>query len=144
MDKESVRSHNIGKSDYAKHKIQPWDVWCTLALNPWDADIIKRVLRNKEGEEPEMDYEKIRHICDERIRQEEVRMAKQKQLFADILNDYDHLTEHDKSIINIVFHMDDSKRKINLYEKIFSFCNLRLAKIYRGAPQPRTPSNINT
>jgi hypothetical protein len=36
-------------------------------LNPWDADIIKRVLRDK-GER-RLDYEKIKHVCDERIRQ---------------------------------------------------------------------------
>lgn len=36
-------------------------------LNPWDADIIKRILRDK-GER-RLDYEKIKHICDERIRQ---------------------------------------------------------------------------
>ena len=23
----SVRNHNVGKSDYSKHKIQPWDIW---------------------------------------------------------------------------------------------------------------------
>lgn len=63
-----TRNHNIGESDYAKHKIQPWDIWLEYNLNPWDADIIKRVLRNKPGQR-RLDYEKIKHICDERIRQ---------------------------------------------------------------------------
>jgi len=63
-----TRNHNIGESDYAKHKIQPWDIWLEYDLNPWDADIIKRVLRNKPGQR-RLDYEKIKHICDERIRQ---------------------------------------------------------------------------
>lgn len=36
-------------------------------LNPWDADIVKRVLRSKEGEERTLDYEKIIHICKYRI-----------------------------------------------------------------------------
>ena len=66
---EDIRSYNIGNSDYSKHKIQPWDIWLEYNLNPWDADIIKRVLRNKEGESKIMDYEKIIHICKERIRQ---------------------------------------------------------------------------
>lgn len=66
---ENVRSYNVGKSDYAKHSIQPWDIWKEYNLNPWDADIVKRVLRTKEGEDRKLDYEKIIHICKERIRQ---------------------------------------------------------------------------
>lgn len=66
---KNVRDYNVGKSDYAKHKIQPWDIWKEYNLNPWDADIIKRVLRKKEGESRRLDYEKIIHICNERIRQ---------------------------------------------------------------------------
>ena len=66
---ENVQSYNVGKSDYAKHKIQPWNIWEEYNLNPWDADIIKRVLRTKEGEDRKLDYEKIIHVCKERIRQ---------------------------------------------------------------------------
>ena len=71
----SVRNHNVGKSDYSKHKIQPWDIWIEYKLNPFDADIVKRILRKKaelgmtEQESRRMDYEKIIHICEERIRQ---------------------------------------------------------------------------
>ena len=61
------REYNVGHSDYSKRRIQPWDIWLEYGLNPWDADIIKRVLRDK-GER-RLDYEKIKHICDERIRQ---------------------------------------------------------------------------
>lgn len=64
---ENVQSYNVGKSDYAKHAIQPWDIWKEYNLNPWDADIVKRVLRSKEGEPRAMDYEKIIHICKYRI-----------------------------------------------------------------------------
>ena len=64
---ENVRSYNVGKSDYAKHAIQPWDIWKEYNLNPWDADIVKRVLRSKEGEARTLDYEKIIHICKYRI-----------------------------------------------------------------------------
>ena len=72
---KDVRSFNVGSSDYAKHKIQPWDIWIEYHLNPFDADIVKRVLRTKqengmnEREARILDYEKIKHICDERIRQ---------------------------------------------------------------------------
>lgn len=71
----SVRTHNEGTSNYSAHKIQPWDIWMEYHLNPWDADIIKRVLRTKqeEGKSVEesrkLDYKKIIHICQERIRQ---------------------------------------------------------------------------
>lgn len=69
LKEEKVRSHNVGSSDYAKHKIQPWDIWIEYKLNPWDADIVKRVLRKKSTDTRKMDYEKIIHICQERIRQ---------------------------------------------------------------------------
>lgn len=65
----TCRDTNVGKSNYAEHLIQPWSIWQDWKLNPWDADIVKRVLRTKEGEERKMDYEKIIHICKERIRQ---------------------------------------------------------------------------
>lgn len=64
-----TRSYNVGASDYAEHKIQPWDIWLEYDLNPWDADIIKRVLRKKKTDGRRLDYEKIIHICKERIRQ---------------------------------------------------------------------------
>lgn len=75
IDDSDVRSSNYGRSDYSKHLIQPWSIWKDYNLNPWDADIVKRVLRVKEesGMSKEdariMDYEKIIHICRERIRQ---------------------------------------------------------------------------
>ena len=64
-----VRSHNVGTSDYSKHIIQPWSIWIDYNLNAFDADIIKRVLRTKENTPRKEDYEKIIHICQERIRQ---------------------------------------------------------------------------
>lgn len=70
-----VRSSNIGDSDYSKHIIQPWSIWLDYNLDPWDADIVKRVLRTKkvEGKTAEEsrieDYKKIIHICEEKLRQ---------------------------------------------------------------------------
>ena len=66
---DKVRDHNVGESDYSAHIIQPWSIWIDYALNPWDADIVKRVLRSKQGEDRKQDYQKIIHICEERIRQ---------------------------------------------------------------------------
>lgn len=71
----NIRSSNIGSSDYSKHIIQPWSIWLDYNLDPWDADIVKRVLRTKkvEGKTPEEsrieDYQKIIHICKEKLRQ---------------------------------------------------------------------------
>lgn len=66
---QNVRDFNVGDSDYASHKIQPWDIWFDWDLNPWDADIIKRTLRSKKGDSRKLDYQKIIHVCQERIRQ---------------------------------------------------------------------------
>ena len=76
---DGVRSHNVGKSNYSRKVIQPWTIWLAYPeLTAWDDDIIKRVLRIKEeegmsaNEARKMDYEKIIHKCQERIRQIDV------------------------------------------------------------------------
>lgn len=72
---DSARIYNVGNSDYSKHVIQPWSIWLDYNLDPWDADIVKRVLRTKiepglsETESRILDYNKIIHICKEKIRQ---------------------------------------------------------------------------
>ena len=64
-----VRNHNVGKSNYADNVIQPWTIWRAYPhLSSFDHDIIKRILREKEGDSRRMDYEKIIHICQECIR----------------------------------------------------------------------------
>ena len=71
----NCRCINIGKSDYAKHLIQPWSIWMDYHMNPWDADILKRLLRTKiepgltPQESRKLDYQKIIHVCQERINQ---------------------------------------------------------------------------
>lgn len=73
--KENHRDYNVGSSNYAAMKIQPWDVWRAWDLNPWDADIVKRIARTKNipgmsiQEARIEDYEKIIHNCKERISQ---------------------------------------------------------------------------
>jgi hypothetical protein len=70
-----VRKGHVGQSNYSQHIIQPWSIWLDYNLNAWDADIVKRVSRTKtepgltEKESRKLDYEKIIHICNERIRQ---------------------------------------------------------------------------
>ena len=68
-DDDDTRDYNIGSSNYSKHIIQPWSIWIDWELDPWDADIVKRVLRTKQGESRIQDYEKIIHVCKEKIRQ---------------------------------------------------------------------------
>lgn len=75
IDNTGIRDHNVGTSDYSNHLIQPWSIWIDYNLNAFDADIIKRILRTKtyegktEIESRIEDYNKILHICNERIRQ---------------------------------------------------------------------------
>lgn len=74
-DGSTVRTDNIGESNYSNAVIQPWSVWQDWDLNPWDADIVKRIYRTKKQqgktakESRIEDYQKIIHICQERIRQ---------------------------------------------------------------------------
>ena len=69
----AVSDYNIGKSNYAKHKVQPWEIWTEYKLDPFRADLIKRTLRTKEEEgmslrETKMqDLEKMRHIIDKML-----------------------------------------------------------------------------
>ncbi|MBQ9645357.1 MAG: hypothetical protein IJV24_03235 [Prevotella sp.] len=69
MIPNDVREANVGASNYSEHLIQPWAIWQEYGLDPWDADIVKRVLRRKATDTRRMDYEKIIHICRECIRQ---------------------------------------------------------------------------
>lgn len=69
MIPNEVRNHNVGDSNYSEHLIQPWAIWIDWNLNPFDADIVKRVLRTKESDSRLKDYKKIIHVCEERIRQ---------------------------------------------------------------------------
>ena len=63
------RDTNVGTSNYAKMTIQPWDIWREHNLDPWRADMVKRLLRTKGEEDPVEDLRKIQHICEELISQ---------------------------------------------------------------------------
>lgn len=72
LGNSKVRSHNVGASNYSsnEHLIQPWTLWLDYPnLTPFDHDILKRVLREKATDSRKLDYQKIIHICEERIRQ---------------------------------------------------------------------------
>ena len=74
---EEIRNYNIGNSNYSSMPkgYQPWDLWKIFHMSPWDADIQKRLLRTKAEpgmtmtESRKLDYQKIIHVCQERINQ---------------------------------------------------------------------------
>lgn len=110
---EKVQSYNVGKSDYAKHAIQPWDIWKEYNLNPWDADIVKRVLRTKEGEPRTVDYEKIIHICKYRIAELSKEVLKETKVVAPA--EAEKPVEDEESDDTTVFCLDEAMRPAMFY-----------------------------
>lgn len=110
---ENVQSYNVGKSDYAKHAIQPWDIWKEYNLNPWDADIVKRVLRSKEGEARTLDYEKIIHICKYRIAELSKEVLKETEVVAPA--EAEKPVEDEESDDTTVFCLDEAMKPAMFY-----------------------------
>lgn len=110
---ENVQSYNVGKSDYSKHAIQPWDIWKEYNLNPWDADIVKRVLRSKEGEERTLDYEKIIHVCKYRIAELSKEVLKEAKVVAPA--EAEKPVEDEESDDTTVFCMDKTMKPAMFY-----------------------------
>lgn len=110
---ENVQSYNVGKSDYAKHAIQPWDIWKEYNLNPWDADIVKRVLRTKEGEPRTVDYEKIIHICKYRIAELSKEVSKETKVVAPA--EAEKPVEDKESDDTTVFCLDETMKPAMFY-----------------------------
>ena len=77
IETKDTRNYNIGNSNYSSMPkgYQPWDLWKIFHMNPFDADILKRLLRTKVesgmtmAESRKLDYQKIIHVCQERINQ---------------------------------------------------------------------------
>lgn len=110
---ENVQSYNVGKSDYSKHAIQPWDIWKEYNLNPWDADIVKRVLRTKEGEPRTVDYEKIIHICKYRIAELSKEVLKENKVVAPV--EAEKPVEDEESDDTTVFCLDETMKPAMFY-----------------------------
>lgn len=110
---ENVLSYNVGKSDYAKHAIQPWQIWKEYNLNPWDADIVKRVLRSKEGEARTLDYEKIIHICKYRIAELSKEVSKEPEVVAPV--EEEKPVEDEESDDTTVFCLDETMKPAMFY-----------------------------
>ena len=110
---ENVQSYNVGKSNYSKHAIQPWDIWKEYNLNPWDADIVKRVLRSKEGEARTLDYEKIIHICKYRIAELSKEVLKETKVVTPA--EAEKPVEDEESDDTTVFCLDETKKPATFY-----------------------------
>lgn len=133
---DDVRSYNIGTSNYATNgtKYQPWDFWIIFHQNPFDADITKRVLRIKKTDGRLLDYQKICHICLERIRQIQNNenvfpieyFEPQGITLEEMIADYD-ITENDKFILYRVLY--PTSNRIEDYKQIIDICNIRIREL---------------
>ena len=139
---DSVRNHNVGNSDYAKHKIQPWDVWIEFQLNPFDADLAKRTLRTKaeggmtKNEARKLDYEKIVHIASERIRQIKtgvtwpVAVLKPTGAMVDEIVDEYKLCSKDAMILDNILMKDTTDGgRIKQYEAVIRYAKKRIEEL---------------
>ncbi len=130
-----VRSYNCGASDYSKHKFQSWSFWILFRLNPWDADLTKRVLRIKKTDGRLLDYKKMKHICLERIRQfqnnENVfpieNLEPKDVTLGEMLEDYD-LTSDDVVILSRILYPNTSNR-VSDYQMIIEICEKRIKEL---------------
>lgn len=127
---EDIRSYNVGASDYATHKYQSWDFWITWALNPFDADLSKRILRKKETDGRKLDYEKIYHICGERLRQLDLDAdvwpnpkKVETTVFNEMIADY-HLIEDDKNLMETL--LMKNLPRTEAYRQMQSICKKRI------------------
>lgn len=110
---ENVQSYNVGKSDYSKHAIQPWHIWKEYNLNPWDADIVKRVLRSKEDEARTLDYEKIIRICKYRIAELSKEVSKETKVTTPA--EAEKPVEDEESDDTTVFCLDETMKPATFY-----------------------------
>jgi len=52
----------VGTSPYHDTTIQPWEVWASWELNPWEANIVKRIQRyRRDGGKGVEDLRKAAH-----------------------------------------------------------------------------------
>ena len=130
-----VRSYNCGASDYSNHKFQSWSFWILFRLNPWDADLTKRVLRKKSTDPRILDYKKMKHIALERIRQfqnnENVFPIENTEpedvTFEEMIDDY-NLTDDDKIILSRILY-PNIKDRVSDYQMIIEICNKRIVEL---------------
>lgn len=84
-------------------------------LNPWDADIVKRVLRSKEGEERTLDYEKIIRICKYRIAELSKEVLEETRVVVPV--EAEKPVEDEESDDTTVFCMDETVKPAMFYNE---------------------------
>lgn len=67
-----ARDTQVGGDHYAKHSVQPWDIWEAYDLNAFEGAVIKYLLRHRDKGGVE-DLKKARHTLDRLIEIEEKR-----------------------------------------------------------------------
>lgn len=72
---ETASSYQVGGNHYARHKIQKWAIVEEYDLNPWGADVLGYLLREKPGIPRIEDLRKARHNLDYLIEREERKAA---------------------------------------------------------------------
>lgn len=134
---EDIRSFNVGASDYAKHKYQSWDFWIKFRLNPFDADICKRTLRTKATDGRVLDYQKIKHICGERLRQLNEGEDVFKPIhyfetsipeFKEMLADYNLCSEDQSILFALIYNVD----RRAAYTTIQNICDKRIEALSKS------------
>jgi hypothetical protein len=115
---DCVRNHNVGKSNYSERLIQPWTIWLSYPeLTSFDHDIIKRVLRTKDGDSRRMDYEKIIHICKERIRQIDVVERYQSE----VIDNEERVTYPRKVLCTNTWILNDGDKLVESFTENFYY-----------------------
>jgi hypothetical protein len=114
----SHRDYNVGKSDYSNHKYQCWDIWKDFHLDPLRADIVKRLLRRKDGEERQQDLQKIKHVIEELKEQTKKKHEFLQKQFDVIRNEYElSQQEHFLLYLTLCSDIDDQSATLFSMEK---------------------------
>jgi hypothetical protein len=63
-----ANKRQIDGTHYSKYQnLQPWDVWMAWGLNPFQAIILKHLVRYRDKGEPLLDLEKAKHYLEKLI-----------------------------------------------------------------------------
>ncbi|MBO5289783.1 MAG: hypothetical protein J6B11_10390 [Spirochaetales bacterium] len=116
------RNYNVGTSDYSEHRYQPWDIWRDFELDPLRADIVKRLLRRKNGEERITDLKKIQHVIGELKHQHSRKLAFLQEQVKKIQEEY-HLSREQEQLLNLTLMPDCNNHRvaIRMMEQLIEF-----------------------
>lgn len=127
------RKYNIGKSDYAKHKVQPWDIIWAYRLDYWEGTMLAYLLRNKDGEIKAMDYLKIQHNAREvlenkslyTIMSDKLRRPMGRRLTIKAIVDDYKLNSSQKQLLSAILNRKPTRPRM---ERIMDLCEILIQK----------------